>query len=74
MRQRLKNSSRKRTVSKNYYRSVMFSSNFLKVLEYIFLPNLEIHLPVYQNKFAYRAAAGYIDGITVSKETVMYYN
>ena len=56
------------------YKPVLNSYNFLKVLEHILLPHLEKHLPVHENKFAYRPAAGYVDAITVSIETVIYYN
>ena len=59
--------------SKNY-RPVMNSSNFIKVLEYLLLQHLEKYLPIHLNQIAYRPGTGCIDGITVLKETVMYYN
>ena len=52
----------------------MNSFNFLKVIEYLFLPHLEKHLPIHENQFAYRPAPGCIDCITVLKESLMYYN
>ena len=69
----VKNSSGNKTDSKNYT-PVMNSSNFPKVLKYLLVPHLEKHLPVHENQFTYRPATGCIDAITVSKETVMYYN
>ena len=66
----VKNSSGNKTDSENY-KPVMNSSNFLKVIEYLLLPRLEKHLPIHENKFAYRPETGCIDTITVLKETMM---
>ena len=73
IRPNVKNSAGNKNVSKND-RPVMNSSNFLKVIEYLLQPHLEKHLPTHENQFAYRPATGCIDGMTVLKETVMYYN
>ena len=69
----MKNSYGNKTDSKNY-KPVMNSSNFLKVLENLLLPHLEKHLPIHEDKIAYRPATGCIDSITVSKQIVIYYN
>ena len=65
----MKNSSRNKTHSENY-RPVMNSSNFIKVIEYLFLQHLEKHLLIHGNQFAYRPATGCIDAVSVLKETV----
>ena len=52
----------------------MNSSNFLKVLEYVLLQHADKCLPVHQNQLAYRPPTGCFDAISVSKETVLYYN
>ena len=69
----VKNSSGNKTDLKNC-RPVNNSSNFLKVLKYILLPDSRSIFLLIYNHFSYRAATGCVDAKTFLKDIVMYYN
>ena len=73
LRTTVKSSPGTKTDTQNY-RPVMNSSIFLKVFEYLLLPQLENNLKIDQRHFAYQNATGCLDAITLLKEPVAHYN
>ena len=68
----MKNSAGSKTSSS--YWPVMNSSNFFKMFEYLILLHLEQYLNLSHNQFAYRPSPGYLNAITLLKETISHYN
>ena len=60
----VKSTSGNKTESRNY-RPVINSSNFLKVLEYLLLPQLEKFLKIDERQFAYRPETSCVDAVTL---------